>query len=94
MDLVYYEGASAIDLSDFVPHDEWDVIETTGSKSITFYPCCVEFYPDITYNITISRKSSYYSHIYIGPAVVMTLLIPFIFLLPPESREKVTLGKK
>ena len=94
MDLDYYEGRKNIDLADFVTSEEWNILENTGAKTIKYYPCCVEPYPDITYNITFARRTSYYSHIYVGPAVVLTLLIPFIFLLPAESREKITLGKK
>ncbi|XP_064629771.1 neuronal acetylcholine receptor subunit alpha-7-like [Lineus longissimus] len=92
LDLENFGKDYTIDLADFAPHDEWDIIRNTGARSDKFYACCEEPYPEITYNITISRKSSYYSQIFIGPAVVMTLLIPFIFLLPPESGEKVTLG--
>ncbi|XP_064629772.1 neuronal acetylcholine receptor subunit alpha-7-like [Lineus longissimus] len=92
IDLDFYEGRRAIDMNDFVQHSEWDVTKTLGEKSVRYYPCCTEPYPSLQFNITFKRRATYYSNIFIGPAVVMAMLIPLTFLMPSESGEKVTLG--
>jgi hypothetical protein len=92
IDFGFYEGRKNIDLSDYNGHDEWQITANNASRVEKYYPCCVEPYPSIEFNITFKRQSSYYSNIFIGPAVVMALLIPLTFLMPPESGERMTLG--
>jgi len=38
------------------------------------------------------RHSTYYSHVFVLPAVVLGILVPFQFFLPPDCRERLTLG--
>ena len=35
----------------------------------------------------------YYTHVFILPAVILALLVPFTFILPPDCKERLTLGK-
>ena len=88
-----YEGQKEIDLSDYIQNQEWDIIGTSAVRRDMYYPCCPENYPHIIYNLTMQRKTNYYTYVYVGPAVVLSLLAPFIFLLPPGDPQKMTLGK-
>ena len=93
VDLDLYEGMEGFDLNDYVENSEWKVVETTGAVNHEKYPCCEELYPDVTMNITIERISTYYSYMFVGPGVVLSLLIPFVFILPARSLQKVPLGE-
>ena len=95
VDLDFYEGKETVDLSDYVENSEWEVDEDkiTGAVNHKKYPCCEELYPDVTMNITIKRISTYYSYMFVGPGVVLSLLIPFVFILPARSLQKVPLGE-
>ncbi|ESO92535.1 hypothetical protein LOTGIDRAFT_162441 [Lottia gigantea] len=46
----------------------------------------------IAVTVELSRKSSFYKCIILGPAVILALLVPVVFLLPTDSTAKITLG--
>jgi len=41
----------------------------------------------------MTRHSAYYMRIYVTPVCFLVLLIPLMFLLPPDSSEKLTYGE-
>lgn len=52
-----------------------------------------EEFMDIAYKLTLERRTSYATHLFVAPTVVICLIIPVMFLLPPESAQKITLGR-
>ena len=48
---------NAMDLTDYYKSVEWDLMDIWASKNIIFYPCCSEPYPDVTFWMTIRRKT-------------------------------------
>jgi len=55
-------------------------------------PCCVDPFADVTYYILIWRRPEFFLFNYIQPAVLINILALFVFLIPAESGEKITLG--
>lgn len=45
-----------------------------------------------SYGICIQRESIYHVYTLLVPSIVLSILIFLMFLLPPECREKITLG--
>ncbi|XP_033749540.1 acetylcholine receptor subunit alpha-like 1 isoform X2 [Pecten maximus] len=80
-----------IDLRDFYPSVEWDILEGTARKNVRRYPCCPEPYPDITFNITMRRKTLFHTVNLIIPCVSISFLTVLVFYLPSDSGEKITL---
>ena len=57
------------------------------------YTCCDEPYLDITFNITMRRKTLFYTVNLIIPCMGISFLTVLVFYLPSDSGEKVrTLG--
>ncbi|XP_034177832.1 nicotinic acetylcholine receptor beta2 isoform X1 [Osmia lignaria lignaria] len=83
--------ATGIDLSDFYLSVEWDILEVPASRNEEYYPCCTEPYSDITFNITMRRKTLFYTVNLIIPCVGITFLTVLVFYLPSDSGEKVSL---
>ncbi|XP_043464842.1 acetylcholine receptor subunit beta-like 2 isoform X2 [Leptopilina heterotoma] len=83
--------AIGIDLSDFYLSVEWDILEVPASRNEEYYPCCSEPYSDITFNITMRRKTLFYTVNLIIPCVGITFLTVLVFYLPSDSGEKVSL---
>lgn len=81
-----------IDLKDYYPNVEWDVINVTARRKVKFYPCCPEPYPDITFNITLRRRTLFYTLNLIVPCVSISCLAVLVFYLPSDSGEKITLS--
>ncbi|XP_076762606.1 nicotinic acetylcholine receptor beta2 isoform X1 [Xylocopa sonorina] len=83
--------ATGIDLNDFYLSVEWDILEVPASRNEEYYPCCTEPYSDITFNITMRRKTLFYTVNLIIPCVGITFLTVLVFYLPSDSGEKVSL---
>ncbi|XP_071449691.1 acetylcholine receptor subunit beta-like 2 isoform X1 [Hetaerina americana] len=80
-----------IDLSEFYLSVEWDILEVPARRNEEYYPCCQEPYSDITFNLTMRRKTLFYTVNLIIPCVGITFLTVLVFYLPSDSGEKVTL---
>lgn len=64
-----------------------------GKKNTITYQCCPEPYVDITFTIQIRRRTLYYFFNLIVPCVLISSMALLGFTLPPDSGEKLTLGK-
>ena len=63
------------------------------TKNVKYYPCCVAPYPDLTFRLRLRRRALYYNLYLIVPTGSVAALSLLTFLLPPDSGEKVGLGK-
>ena len=82
---------TAIDMTDYYRSFIWDVMSVPARRNIVHYPCCPESYPDVTFHITIRRKTLFYTVNLIIPCVAISFLTVLVFYLPSDSGEKVTL---
>ncbi|KAK2160316.1 hypothetical protein LSH36_136g05041 [Paralvinella palmiformis] len=81
---------SAINLDEYYPSVEFDIMSVPAKKNIKYYPCCTEPYPDVTFNITIRRKTLYYTINLIIPTVSINMLTVLAFYLPSHCGEKIS----
>ncbi|KAK0050928.1 nicotinic acetylcholine receptor subunit type C [Biomphalaria pfeifferi] len=81
-----------VDLTDYYFNVEWDILNVTAMKRVKFYPCCPEPYPDMTFNITLRRRTLFYTLNLIMPCVSISCLTVLVFYLPSDSGEKITLS--
>ncbi|XP_071040990.1 acetylcholine receptor subunit alpha-like 1 [Parasteatoda tepidariorum] len=81
-----------MDLSEFYLSVEWDIMAVPAHRRVRHYSCCVEPYPDITFNITLRRKTLFYTVNLIIPCVGISGLSVLVFYLPSDSGEKVSLS--
>lgn len=83
--------SEGIDLKDFYRSVEWDLLSVPARKNEKYYTCCSEPYPDITFNITMRRKTLFHTVNLIIPCVAISFLTVLVFYLPSDSGEKITL---
>ncbi|KAF7489253.1 Acetylcholine receptor subunit alpha-like 1 [Sarcoptes scabiei] len=81
-----------IDLSAFYLSVEWDIIAAPARRKVIFYSCCETPYIDITFNLTLRRKTLFYTFNLIIPCVLISFLSILVFYLPSDSGEKVSLS--
>ena len=55
------------------------------------YNCCPEIYPDVTYSFYIRRLPLFYTVNLIIPCLLISFLTVFVFCLPSDCGEKITL---
>ncbi|KAL2722020.1 acetylcholine receptor subunit alpha-like isoform X1, partial [Vespula maculifrons] len=77
-----------VDLSEFYTSVEWDILEVPAVRNEKFYTCCNEPYLDITFNITMRRKTLFYTVNLIIPCMGISFLTVLVFYLPSDSGEK------
>ncbi|KYQ53402.1 Acetylcholine receptor subunit alpha-like 2 [Trachymyrmex zeteki] len=80
-----------IDLREYYPSVEWDILGVPAERHKKYYPCCLEPYPDIFFNITLRRKTLFYTVNLIIPCVSISYLSVLAFYLPADSGEKIAL---
>ncbi|XP_052101769.1 acetylcholine receptor subunit alpha-like [Mytilus californianus] len=83
------EIEKGVDMRQFYQSVEWDILETTAKKNYRDDVCCAE--PDITFNITMRRKTLFHTVTLIIPCVAISFLTVLVFYLPSDSGEKITL---
>ncbi|VEN51299.1 unnamed protein product [Callosobruchus maculatus] len=81
-----------VDLTEFYTSVEWDILEVPAIRNEKFYTCCDEPYLDITFNITMRRKTLFYTVNLIIPCMGISFLTVLVFYLPSDSGEKVSLS--
>lgn len=91
LDLDFYGGKPAADLSMFTRNGEWGLLSADAKKNVLYYGCCVEPYPDITFEIKMKRRTLFYVNNLIVPCVVLALLTATAFLFPPQTGERISL---
>lgn len=77
--------SDSIDLGMYIDSAEWYLASAPAKRNVLKYFCCPEPYPDITFTVNIQRRSLFYLTNLILPLVVISVLITFVFTLPPES---------
>ena len=91
MSLTLYNNKDYVDLSDYWKSGTWDIIEVPAYLNVHNDSQPIE--TDITFYITIRRKTLFYTVNLILPTVLISFLCVLVFYLPAEAGEKVTLGK-
>ncbi|XP_042208248.1 acetylcholine receptor subunit beta-like 1 isoform X2 [Homarus americanus] len=89
--LSLYNAKNFVDLSDYWKSGTWDIVEVPAFLNVinnTPHPTET----DITFYITIRRKTLFYTVNLILPTVLISFLCILVFYLPAEAGEKVTLG--
>ncbi|KRX47290.1 Acetylcholine receptor subunit alpha-type unc-63 [Trichinella murrelli] len=83
---------NGVDLSDFLPSTEWDVMAVPVKRHEERYECCRAPYIDITFYIYLRRRTLFYSVNLIIPCIGISFLTILVFYLPSDSGEKVSLS--
>ncbi|XP_059098784.1 acetylcholine receptor subunit alpha-like isoform X2 [Tigriopus californicus] len=81
-----------VDLTEFYMSVEWDILEVPAIRNVKYYTCCEEPYLDITFNVTMRRKTLFYTVNLIIPCMGISFLTVLVFYLPSDSGEKVSLS--
>lgn len=67
--------------------------EVPGGRHEVFYDCCAEPYPDVTFVVTLRRRTLFYALNLLIPCVLLSSMTLLVFLLPANSGEKISLGE-
>ncbi|CAH1772381.1 unnamed protein product, partial [Owenia fusiformis] len=72
---------------------QWEIIGTSSTGGSVYYDSSPGVpYPYVTFSITLKRKPKYYIMNIVVPTILISLVALMVFLMPPETGEKVGLG--
>ncbi|XP_006813140.1 neuronal acetylcholine receptor subunit alpha-3-like, partial [Saccoglossus kowalevskii] len=91
-EVAMYPLTSTILKVDFLENTEWNIVNTSVTSKLVFYPCCEAPYSTITCLLTIQRRPLYYLITVAMPCHILSILTALTFMLPPCSGEKLTVG--
>uniref|UniRef100_A0A6Q2Y5X6 Uncharacterized protein n=1 Tax=Esox lucius TaxID=8010 RepID=A0A6Q2Y5X6_ESOLU len=80
------------DLSGYMSNGEWELLGVPGDRHDVFYDGLSEPYSDVTYVVTLRRRTLFYALNLLVPCVLISSLTLLVFLLPAQSGEKIGLG--
>ena len=69
----------------------WVLLDVTPERETTQQECGHE-YDQVTYTVKVKRNCVYCRHLFVTPAAVLGLLVPFQFLMPINCRERSCFG--
>ncbi|KAH9282768.1 Acetylcholine receptor subunit beta-like 1 [Echinococcus granulosus] len=88
--LGFYSSLDFVDLSDYWRSGTWDLVDVPARIVNTYSGGVNNTY--IVYTIKLRRKTLFYTVNLIVPCVMLSLLSIFVFYLPSDAGEKVTLA--
>ena len=74
-----------------ITNQEWKLLEATAKRNEKYCDCCHEPYQDITFTISLQRRSLYYYCSILLPCLLFSSLV-LVFTLPTDSTEKLLLS--
>ena len=93
LDLVFYDDLVDLDIREFIDSSEWKVLSTSARYNRRMYPCCGdEPYPDLTFYLTVKRRTAFYVYVLILPSVLLSFLTLVLFWIPPQRPDRTSLG--
>jgi hypothetical protein len=74
-----------VDLENMIKTSNWKLIATNSTTNEKFYPCCPEPYDDVTFTLTLQRKSTLQAQSLCAAACLTTLLVLISFWIHPNQ---------
>ena len=87
----FFENMDKLDLSDYLKSGSWDIIDCPG-KIVTIRDEITDQYQEqIIFKFVLRRKTLFYTVNLIIPCVLISFVSVFVFALPADAGEKITL---
>lgn len=87
-----FKGDEAFTLADYTESNVWEIIASPAKRNEKYYICCSYPFVDLTFELLVRRRATFYANILILPCVLLTSLTLVLFWIPPESPAKMQLG--
>ncbi|XP_033102338.1 acetylcholine receptor subunit alpha-type acr-16-like [Anneissia japonica] len=78
--------------TEFNPNGIWELKNVSVEYLQLKYNCCPQLYPKVVYRLRLKRRERFFIEVILLPCCLLCVLTMFVFLLPPESGEKMSFG--
>ncbi|CAH1240056.1 CHRNA9 [Branchiostoma lanceolatum] len=84
-----YPKGDTGDLSSYADNGEFELMGMPVERRVVYYPCCPEPYPNLHVTISLRRRTMFYFFNLLLPGLVLEVINPLVFFLPPDSGERI-----
>ncbi|KAK6962928.1 neuronal acetylcholine receptor subunit beta-3 [Biomphalaria glabrata] len=76
------------------PHPQWELVNNKAHAKLSSkkYECCPQPFTLITVSVQLKRRPQFYRYLTVGPAAILGLLVPVIYLVPAPRHDKMLFG--
>ena len=89
---VDFGQSEVVDMAFYKPHDQWNLVEPILFQNDFRSWQNIFNYSDKRLHLYIARDPTFYFYIFVCPIIILHVLSPFVFLLPVESGEKISMS--
>lgn len=79
-------------IEDYIPNGQWDITDIKARREIIIYEESPKPWAKIIYTFVLQRRTMFYVFYLIIPTVLFIIIGVMVFILPPQSDEKVSLA--
>ena len=93
INLKHYADFKGIDLDEYKRSGGWVILDSPARIELKRYSCCKNAFITMSFTLKLKRGSLFYVFVLVMPCLLLVFLTFVIFFLPPNSGEKVNMGK-
>ena len=82
------DNDTVVDTSMYLENSEWNLLETGGSRQLLM----TDLY-ELTFHFIIRRRPGLYLYVLVLPGLLLSVLAPALFWIPPNRPDRTTLGR-
>jgi hypothetical protein len=94
LQLAFIDDINDFDRSNYVENSEWQVVKTSAERVDKEYTSqqYKGTYAELKYQLTVQRRVGFTIFVLIVPGLLLSLLTPLLFWIPPARPDRTTLG--
>ena len=87
MNLAFENNTAAVNTSYYIDNSEWDLVATGATRDSEVFN-----WHDLTFYVVLRRRPGFYVYVLIVPSLLLSILTPLLFAIPPSRPDRTTLG--
>ena len=75
-------------------NSEWELVTTRARRESIWYKCChVAAFDSLTFEIELRRVFTLHIRLFLGPIMMLCVVLLALFWIPVQRPDRITLGK-
>ena len=92
LELVFYDDTADFNISEYIPNAEWDLVSHGAARRNNILDGNASSWYDLTFHVTLRRRPGFYIYALIIPSLLLSVLTPGMFWIPPAEQDRNSLG--
>lgn len=75
LDPTFYHDTNGTEVTEFLANHHWEIVENYAKKTVTYYDCCPEPYPDISFYLKLKYKGPVTSGVRVHSGSALSIML-------------------